>query len=186
MDASVPYDASSQDASDQLHGPDFGVPDFTVPALKHGDLSTPEIALDVFGEFDADPTVPDLTEYGRPPELDIHNLEGNGPAMFRPDPLLDDLLDDDVPGGASVQHDPTRPDPLVPDFQHPQLTPGIEMTGRPGELAPGALDTMHAQPMYQQLDDVPYSLVFMDQSGMNTKQRRHMDLLMHGLDEVDQ
>ena len=178
MDTNVP--------SDQLHGPDFGVPDFSVPALKPGDLSTPGIALDVFGEFDADPAVPDLTEYSRPEGLDIHNLQGDGPAMFRPDPLLDDLLDYDVPGGASVQHDPTSPDPLVPDLQHPQLTPGVEMMSRPGDLAPEALDVMHAQLTYQQLDDVPYSQVFMDQSGMNTTRRRHMDLLMHGLDSEEQ
>ncbi|HEY7416385.1 MAG TPA: hypothetical protein VH593_14425 [Ktedonobacteraceae bacterium] len=172
--------------SEQFNEPDFGVPDFAVPALKHGDLSTPGIALDVFGEFDADPAVPNLTEYGQPDGLDIHNLQGDGPTMFRPDPLLNDLLDYDVPGDASVQHDPTMPDLLVPDFQHPQLTPDIKMTGRPGDLAPGALDVMHEQPTYQQLDDVPYSQVFMDQTGMNTTRRRHMDLLMHGLDEVGQ
>ena len=188
MDTSIPSGASGWDEPDQLHGPNnigMRAPDFSVPALKSPDLSAPGIALDVFSEFDADPAVPDLTEYGRPPGLDIHNLQGDGPAMFRPDPLLDDLLDYDVPGGASVQHDPTRPDPLVPDLQQPQLAPDVEMTSRPGELAPEALDVMHTQLTYQQLDDVPYSQVFMDQSGMNTTRRRHMDLLMHGLDNEE-
>jgi hypothetical protein len=167
-----------------IHLPDFGLPDFTEPELRPGSTSTFGISFDQQAEFAADPMLPDLTEYHRPYGLDIHNLDGEGNALFQPDPPLSDLLDYEVPSGATVSHDPLAPDPLVPDLQHPQMTPDVEMQERPGDLDPDALQQLHIQPLYQQLDGIPYNQVFMNQSGMNARQRRHNDLLMGGLDSI--
>ena len=54
------------------------------------------------------------------------------------------------------------------------------MTERPGDLDPSALEQMHQSPAYQEFGTVPYNQVFMDQSGINSTQRRHYDLLMCG------
>jgi hypothetical protein len=167
-----------------IHQPDFGLPDFSPTELKASATATPAISFDQQTEFAADPMLPDLTEYHRPYGLDIHNLNGDGNTLFRPDPLLADLLDYEVPSGAAVCHDPQAPDPLVPDLQQPQMTLDVEMQERPGDLAADALRQLHIEPLYQQLDGVPYNQVFMDQSGTNSAQRRHNDLLMGGLDSI--
>lgn len=74
------------------------------------------------------------------------------------------------------------PDPLLPDLQHPDLTPQVQMQDRPADLDPSALQVMHLDLTYQQLDQKTYPEVFMDQSGTNTTRSRHMDLLIRGLD----
>jgi hypothetical protein len=94
------------------------------------------------------------------------------------------LLDYEVPSGATVSHDPLAPDPLVPDLQQPQMSLDVEMQERPSDLEPDALQQLHSQPLYQQLDGIPYDQVFMNQSGMNSRLRRHNDLLMGGLDSI--
>ena len=167
-----------------IHLPDSGLPDFTQPELKPGSTAASGISFDQQAEFSADPMLPDLTEYRRPYGLDIHNLNGDGSALFQPDPLLSDLLDYEVPSGATISHDPLAPDPLVLDLQQPQMIPNVEMQARPGDLDPDALQQLHIQPLYQQLDGIPYNQVFMNQSGMNSRQRRHNDLLMGGLDSI--
>lgn len=176
----------SRPAPDQVNGPDFGVPDFHVPDLQAAGDAPGGVSLNMVGELEADPMVPDLDEYHRPYGLDIHNLQGRGPAMFRPDPLLNDLLDYKQPNGMIVCNDPLMPDPTLPDLQQPRLTPDVSMSNRPGDLAPGALKVMHEQPTYQQLDGASYPDVFMDQAGMNTTRRRHMDLMMWGLDSSEE
>jgi len=167
-----------------IHLPDSDRPDFTQPALKPLGTATSGISFDQQAEFSADPMLPDLTEYHQPYGLDIHNLNSDGHALFQPDPLLSDLLDYEVPSGATVSHDPLAPDPLVPDLQQPQMTPDVEMQERPGDLDSHALQQLHIQPLYQQLDGIPYNQVFMNQSGINSTQRRHNDLLMGGLDSI--
>lgn len=171
-------------ADNAIHLPDSDRPDFTQPALKSPGIATSGISFDHQTGFSADPMLPDLTEYHRPYGLDIHNLDGDGNALFRPDPLLSDLLDYEVPSGATVSHDPLVPDPLVPDLQQPQMISDVEMRERPGDLDPAALQQLHIQPLYQQLDSIPYNQVFMNQSGMNSTRRRHNDLLMGGLDSI--
>jgi hypothetical protein len=167
-----------------VHLPDSDRPDFTQPELKSADIATPAISFDQQAEFAADPMLPDLTAYHRPYGLDIHNLASDGNALFQPDPLLADLLDYEAPSGATVYRDPLAPDPLMPDLQQPQMTPDVEMQERPGDLDPHALQQLHIQPLYRQLDGIPYNQVFMDQSGVNSTQRRHNDLLMGGLDSI--
>jgi hypothetical protein len=169
-----------------LHQPDYGAPDTTQPHLQTANVADDGVSFEPRAEFEPDPLLPDLDEYARPYGLDIRNLPGEGSGLFAPDPPLDDLLDYDVPGGAAVCRDPLAPDPLLPDLQALQLPQEVHMSERPGDLAAGALDQMHLSPTYQQLDGVPYSSVFMDQSGMNSARRRHFDLLMGGLDEEGQ
>jgi hypothetical protein len=167
-----------------IHQPDFGLPDFTQPELQPQGTATSGISFEHQAAFSADPMLPDLTEYHRPYGLDIHNLNDDGNAIFRPDPLLSGLLDYEVPSGATISHDPLASDPLVPDLQQPQMALDVEMQERPGDLDPDALQQLHIQPLYQQLGGIPYNQVFMNQSGMNSRQRRHNDLLMGGLDSI--
>jgi hypothetical protein len=179
-----PAQLARPSADTAIHQPDFGLPDFSQPELRPMGSTTPAISLDQQAEFSADPMLPDLTAYHRPYGLDIYNLNGDDNALFQPDPLLSDLLDYEVPSGATVCHDPQAPDPLVPDLQQPQMTQDVEMQERPGDLDADALRQLHIQPLYQQLDGIPYNQVFMNQSGINSTQRRHNDLLMGGLDSI--
>jgi hypothetical protein len=166
-----------------LHQPDYGAPNMTQPSLQMTNVADDGVSFEPRTEFEPDPLLPDLDEYARPYGLDIHNVQGDGSDLLTPDPLLGDLLDYDVPGGVAISRDPLAPDPLLPDLQAPQLSQEVHMSERPGDLAAGALDQMHLSPTYQQLGGVPYSSVFMDQSGMNSARRRHFDLLMGGLDD---
>jgi hypothetical protein len=179
-----PAQLAKPTADNAIHQPDFGLPNFSQPDLKSVSTATPAIGLDRQAEFAADPMLPDLTEYHQPYGLDIHNLNGDGNVLFQPDPLLADLLDYEIPSGATVCHDPLAPDPLVPDLQQPQMTQDVAMQERPGDLDANALQQLHTQPLYQQLDSIPYNQVFMNQSGTNSTQRRHNDLLMNGLDNI--
>jgi hypothetical protein len=163
-----------------VNEPDFGEPDFTQPKLQPYDLVEPGINYSYGSEYAPDPMLPDLTEYRHPYGLDIHPMTRAN--LFEPDPLVGDLLDYEVPNGVAVIRHPEEPDPLLPDLQNPQLTQDVHMTQRPGDLDPSALEQMHLSLAYQEFAAVPYNGVFMDQSGMNSSQRRHYDLLMRGLD----
>jgi len=164
-----------------IHDPDFGVPDFTQPDLKPYDPGGPGIDYAYGSEFAPDPLLPDLSDYRQPLGLDIRSND-----ILAVDPPLSDLLQYDVPDGITLYRNPLDADPLVPDLQNPQLTQDVQMLQRPGDLDASALQQMHMQPTYQQLDDVPYNQVFMDQSGMNSARRRHYDLMMSGLDAEEQ
>ncbi|MBV9688138.1 MAG: hypothetical protein JO202_00335 [Ktedonobacteraceae bacterium] len=157
-----------------VHGPDFGVPDMRVPALKGFDLTGP--GLTYMPEWSADPVNPDLSEYHRPYGLDI---QGND--VLTVDPQTADLLSYDTPSGLAVNHSPLLPDPLVPDLQNPDLTQQVHMTSRPGDLDRSALDVMDGTPGHALVADKDYPAVMMDQSGMNNTRSRRMTLLMDGL-----
>lgn len=171
----------------QIVQPDYIEPDWSSlhPNVQPFNLVAPGIHLDVAAEYAPDPMHPNLTSYNRPVGLNIHNLTGNTTDLWKPDPVLADLLQPDLPDGIQVMHQFDQPDPLVPDLQQPQLTPNVVMQTRPGELAPNAIPTLHASPTYKDQSDVPYGNSFMDQNGMNTRRRRHMDILMHGLDSEE-
>ena len=163
------------------HAPDFGIPDFSQPDLKSYDLTGPGIDYAYGSEYAPDPLLPDLTDYSHPIGLDIQRND-----LLAVDPPLPDLLRYDIPDGITVYHHPLDADPLLPDLQNPQLTQDVHMSQRPGDLDASALQQMHMQPTYQQLDSVLYNQVFMDQSGMNNSRRRHFDLMMRGLDAEEQ
>lgn len=166
-------------APSQINMPDFGEPDFSLPKLQSYDLTEPGIDYASGSAYAPDPILPDMTEYRHPYGLDIRN------DLFTSDPLIGGRLDYEQPNGVTVSRDPQDPDPLLPDLQHPQLTQDVHMIERPGDLDPSALEQMHLSSIYQQLGTVPYNQVFMDQSGVNSTQRRHYDLLMRGLDAVE-
>jgi hypothetical protein len=150
------------------------------PGLRPYDLTEPGLTQFQNPLFASDPLLPDLDDYRQPYGLSIHKRT----ASELPDPPLDDLLHYDIPQGMTIQRDTQTPDPLIPDLQHPQLTQDVHMEQRPADLDSNALQQLHASPLYQQLDDVPYQEVFMDQTGMNTSHRRHYDLLLDGLDHT--
>jgi hypothetical protein len=140
--------------------PQYAVPDFSQPELKPFDMTEPALGLNVAAESEPDPLVPALADYNRPYGLDIHNITGDPADLWRPDPVLQNLIQPDMPNGISpVLRDLDQPDPLLPDLQNPQLTPSVHMTTRPGDL---------------------------DVSGMNSTRRRHFDLMMNGLQSEEQ
>jgi len=184
--AAVAKKNSGWSASDVIQ-PDYIEPDYASlrQSVQPFNLIAPGIHLETYEEFEPDPMNPDLTDYNRPVGLDVHNIVGTGPALFKPDPLLGDLLSYDIPNGADVNNNPLTPDPNLPDLQpdQMQLTPDVVMTGRPGDLDQSAMTAMHGgDPTYSDQASLAYNRSFVDQSGMNNTRRRHMDLLMHGLD----
>jgi hypothetical protein len=140
------------------NAPTFTAPDSSVPQLAPYDLIGP--GIDLQSSQATDPLLPDLSEYARPYGLD-----------FPQDTALPQAL--------------AQIDPLLPDLQHPDLTAQTQMPDRPGDLASDAIDAMHLDLTYQQLDDKTYPAVFLDQAGDNSTRARHMDLLMRGLDEEE-
>ncbi len=159
----------------EINAPTFSAPDMRIPTLAAHDLTTP--GIDLRPPFAPDPALPALLDYEHPLGLAIQPASPTAP-----DPSIADLLLYDRPAELAMTHDVTEPDPLVPDLQQPELTQQRQMPARPGDLDPTALDVMHAQATYQQLDGKTYPAVFMDGSGVNTTRSRHMDLLMRGLD----
>ncbi len=140
------------------NAPTFTRPDTTVPNLAPYDLTAP--AIDLHSTLQADPLLPALSEYTHPYGLDI--LPNTAP-----------------------QPELAQIDPLLPDLQHPDLTQQTHMPERPADLAAAALDAMHLDLTYQELDTKTYPAVFMDAADTNTTRSRHMDLLMRGLDKEE-
>lgn len=156
----------------EINHPTFTGPDMHIPPLAPYDLTGP--AIDLHTAFTSDPAP---EPYDHPYGLDMYPPQAQASDPFLVDPLLDDRADN-----MDVKRAMTEPDPLLPDLQHPDLTPQARMLQRPGDLDPSALQTMHMSATYQQLNDKTYPAVFMDQGGTNNSRSRHMDLLMRGLD----
>ena len=149
-------------------------------------LSEPSFTL--MPPFEPDPLLPDLTAYIRPDALDIHDQMTD----------MDPLLARDIPSHAEVDAslfaglgfstldvlsglDAT--DPLLPSLQSPDAHVPLpnEEDGRPGDLDPSALATLHQTASYQQIASHHYPQVWMDQSGVNSTRARHLTLLDDGL-----
>jgi hypothetical protein len=161
------------------NAPTFGAQDYDVPPLKPFDLTGP--GIDALAPLQPDPRISDLLQFARPTGLDIYAASD---APMQPDPFAPDLNDYDRPAGLAMPG-PLMTDPALPDLQSPILTQQVEMPDRPADLAPGALGAMRDDASYRQLDNAPYREVYMDASGMNSTRRRHMDMLMHGLDDEE-
>jgi hypothetical protein len=142
----------------QVNAPTFTQPDTTAPSLAAHDLTGP--GIDLHKPSAADPQLPDLKDYAHPHGLAIQL------------PLWSDSA--------------RQPNSDLPGLQDPDLRQQVHMQDRPGDLDASALNTMHQQATYQQLDGKQYPEVFMDQSGMNNTRTRHMDLLMRGLDAEEE
>ncbi len=167
----TPDSLARPSATPQLNAPTFTEPDMHQPQLAEGDLSEP--AADVQSSLAVDPSLPALTAYERPIGLALYSAfdaQTLGPWLST------------ATQGLDLTNDVLAPDPLLPDLQHPDLTPQVTMPDRPADLDSSALQTMHLEKTYQQFADKTYPAIFMDQSGMNNSRSRHMDLLMGGLD----
>jgi hypothetical protein len=170
---------ASQTPQAGANAPTFGTPNYAVPALRPYDLDEP--GIDAIAPLQPDPQTGDLLQFARPIGLQIHAASD---APTRPDPMAPDLDDYDRPGGLEMPG-ALAADPALPDLQDPTLEQDVHMPDRPADLAPGALGVMHDDASYRQVQDTPYREVYMDAHGMNTTRRRHMDLLMRGLDEEE-
>jgi hypothetical protein len=166
-----------------MYQPDYGMPDGSEPVLKTANLADDGISFEPRAEYEPDPMNPDLTSYNQPYGLTIHNPTVAD--LYKPDPVTGDLSQPDIPGGIVTLRDPFAPDPLVPDLQNPQLSQDVHMVGRPGEMADDAVTSMKNDPLMQSALAVPYEQSFSDGSGMNTTRRRHLDLMAHGLQDVE-
>jgi hypothetical protein len=165
-------------------------PDHIIPDFGSLSLSVKPYNIDAGmdfnpggGEFSPDPDNPDLTDYNKPMGLDFYPESYAN--IFAPDPGLDgDATNPDVPGGIHVVDHPAEPDPPLPDLQNPQLEPQIRMApeDRPGDIATGAMDILHNSPDYGATKGVAYDLSYMTQPG-SSRRSRHMDNMLHGLDE---
>lgn len=163
-----------------INQPTFYEPHVEVPPLqKDFDLVIPGIDMELHAEHLA-VDLPQLTDPVHP-----HGLFMLDHLAMR-DPTLPMQPPDQHNGLEPMSQDPWAPDPMLPDLQHPDLSQEVLMQDRPADLATGALDDMHNTLTYQQLDNVPYKQAFMDQRGTNTTHRRHMDLLMRGLDAEEE
>ncbi len=177
----APDDSMLPDQVGEVIAPQYGMPDFSELGLQPFNLVTPGVHLDIPAEFEADPLVPDLTSYNRPYGLNVHNITGDTADLWRPDPVLADLIQPDIPDGiVPVISHLDQPDPLLPDLQNPQFTPGVHMLDRPGDLDARAQGIMSLDPTVQSASSVPYNQNFMDVSGINATRRRHLDLMTNG------
>ncbi len=177
--ASLAGHTTPGEASPAGNAPTFGAPDYDVPSLAPYDLTGP--GIDAPAPLQADPRSGDLLQFARPIGLDIFAASA---APMQPDPLAPDLDEYDRPAGLAMPG-PLMTDPALPDLQSPELAQQVEMPDRPADLAPGALAAMHSDDTYRQLGNEPYRQVYMDALGINTTRRRHMDLLMRGLDDEE-
>ena len=167
--------------------PQYVSPDFGQPVLQTANLAADGISFEPRNEFDPDPGYPDLQEYNRPYGLTIHNVTGRAADIWKPDPVLGDLTQPELPDGiVPVRRNLDQPDPLLPDLQNPQMDQQVHMLDRPGDLDPHALDIMNVDPTAQSASTVPYAQSFIDASGMNNARRRHFDLLVNGLNAEEQ
>jgi hypothetical protein len=164
--------------------PDYGVPDFA--SLNQGlkgtsdDLAQARLNYAYGGEFEPDPSNPDLTGYNKPMGLDFYPESYAN--LWQPDPTLDgDVMNPDIPNGIHGIRDPEQPDPQLPDLQDPQFSLDIQMQGRPGEMDPNAMNVLHSSPDFDATKGVAYDLSYIVQGG-STRRGRKMDMIMHGLD----
>jgi hypothetical protein len=165
---------------------DYGAPDFSVPTLQSADLTEPGLNVTA---FTPDPTLPDLSTIPHPFAVHMSNGMEVEPVIAQDMPDNAEVDSSLFAGtgfsGLSITHDIRQPDPSMPNLQRPEVRPQI-MNERPGDLAPGALDVMHASAQYDQIRTKTYPAVQMDQQGMNNRRSREFTLLMKGLDSEEQ
>ena len=169
-------DAAAPEFPGGANAPTFGTQDYAVPPLRPYDLTEP--GIDAMSPMQPDPPV---LQFAQPLGLSVYPASDG---QMLSDPMAPGLDDYDRPAGLEIS-DALAGDPALPDLHTPMLTQQVMMPDRPGDLASGALDAMRDEASYRQLGDASYREVYMDASGINTTRRRHMDLLMRGLDEEE-
>jgi len=165
-----------------VNSPTWHTPDMSVPSLKPADISADEI--EHVGEFEPDPHTGDLLQFAQPAGLTVIAAWNGDP--LAPDPAEQDLDGYDVPAGL-VMRPPLEPDPTVPDLQSPQLEQDVHMSGRPGDLADGALDAMDETKGRgdNELPTDNYNELYMEQRGENNHRARHMGMMELGLEKEE-
>ncbi len=158
--------------------PQYGTPDMSTPPLRPYDLQLP--AITHFPEFTPDPDMPDLEQYNHPYAVDMPDGEHALPEIARDIPTDAEVQASLYPGLGfpmlTISHDVRDPDPPLPDLQHPQLTPDVQMQpeDRPGELDAHAISSMQPNTKH-------YPTSQMDARGDNSRRARHRALLTDGL-----
>ena len=170
-----------------LNQPTFSAPQTSAPALRAvSGLS--ETGIEWYGPGQPDPSLPDLTQYAHPSDMDIFDDPLAAPGAD--EPWLSDILwgtrapDLETELGVTpldVQ-DGMQPDALTNKLLPPPLTPETRMTDQPGALAPDALATLHASPDYRDLPEgVTQANNYLMQPGATHRTRRET-LQFLGLD----
>lgn len=150
---------------ESLHSPDFGVPDFTQPALEKVDLALPGFVL-------PDPAISALQQAKQLPlwPMDMDRLATN-----EPDPALPDLLEPEHPHLLSYPPMDAR---LLPELEN---VPEVVMQQRPGELDPASLAMILTGPDEAELPPgLAYPQLYTNDDEM-TWRKRHFALLELGL-----
>jgi hypothetical protein len=154
--------------AEQLHFPDFAVPDFAQPTLERADPTGPGFAL----------------PNPQRPEPAVARQVGPWPAdLDRPDP---DLPSVDSPDLYAPEVPPalTLPAPGEHALPRPEYAPDVVMRERPGEMAPAAAEVLLGSP---DLKDLPaglsYPQLYTSQDEMSTR-KRHLGMLELGLERA--
>ena len=155
--------------AEQLHFPDFTVPDFRQPALERADLAKPGFTL-------PDPERPEQVRVLQlslwPEGLNILDTE-------HPDPASPDLTGPDQPATL------TRADPRVHIMPEPVYAPEVVMRERPGELDPAALEVMLGSADREELPPgIAYPQLYTAQDEMS-RRKRHLGMLELGLEQSE-
>ncbi len=155
--------------AEQLHFPDFAVPDFAQPALERADPAGPGFAL----------------PNPQRPEPAVARQLGLWPDdLDRPDPELPAVDSPDL-RAPEVPHDLTLLAPGEHALPGPEYAPDVVMRERPGEMAPAAPEELLGSP---DLKDLPaglsYPQLYTSQDEMSTR-KRHLGMLELGLERAE-
>lgn len=155
--------------AEQLHFPDFGVPDFAQPALEGADLAGPGF------------TLPNPQR----PEPAVARQLGLWPdELDRPDPDLPGVDSPDV-RAPEVPPALTRPAPGEHALPEPEYALDVVMRERPGELDPAAAEVLLGSPDLRTLPaGLSYPQLYTSQDEMSTR-KRHLGMLELGLDRSE-
>lgn len=155
--------------AEQLHFPDFAVPDFAQPALERVDPAGPGFAL----------PNPQRPEPAVARQLGLWPDELGRP---NPDPPAVDSPDLRAP---EVPHDLTRPAPGEHALPGPEYAPDVVMRERPGEMAPAATEVLLDSPDRRELPaGLSYPQLYTSQDEMSTR-KRHLGMLELGLERAE-
>lgn len=170
-----------------INHPTFSAPETDVPALQDvAGLAAAGIAW--YGSGQPDPSLPDLTQYAHPSDMDIFNDPLAAPAAD--EPWLSDILwgtrapelETELGATPLDVQDGAQPDAVANKLLPPPLAPETRMMDRPGDLASDALATLHDSPDYRDLPEgVTQANNYMMQPGATHRARRET-LQFLGLD----
>jgi hypothetical protein len=170
-----------------VNHPTFTAPETDAPAL-HGAAGLADSAIEWYAPGQPDPSLPDLTQYAHPSDMDIYDDPLAAPGTD--EPWLSDILwgtrapELETELGATPLDvlDGTEPDVLEDKLLPPPLEPETGMMDRPGDLAPDALAALHDSPDYRDLPSgVTAANNYMLQPGATHRTRRET-LQFLGLD----